>query len=237
MAQDALGRPSLLSHRPCVRPIRRSKKSGTATHSANETTVDPPASRTPRDALGSPAGTMRRVAHVLGKTAVCAVARAAPAPLAPASRAAMAVAPVRLNPASLCTAGQPPRWVRSTGPSRSRRDRARVRADASAPGLLAARARPARLRAARRALDATRLERSAGVKSPPTGPLFAVRDPIGSSSATKRFPSAALTTYRTLPDFPNAKTRRRTTRARGVSPPSPVTTSPRWTSSTPRDWS
>ena len=65
----------------------------------NETTVDPPASRTPRDALGSPAGTMRRVAHVLGKTAVCAVARAAPAPLAPASRAAMAVAPVRLNPA------------------------------------------------------------------------------------------------------------------------------------------
>ena len=163
---------SLLSHRPCVRPIRRSKKSGTSRPLMNETTVDPPASRTPRDALGSPAGTMRRVAHVLGKTAVCAVARAAPAPLAPASRAAMAVAPVRLNPASLCTAGQPPRWVRLTGPSRSRVDRARVRADASAPGLLAARARPARRpRGSATRLDATRLEPiPARVKSPPTGP-------------------------------------------------------------------
>jgi cytochrome c oxidase subunit 5b len=30
---------------------------------------------------------------------------------------------------------------------------------------------------------------------------------------SKRFPGAALTTYRTLPDFPNAKTRRRTKRA------------------------
>jgi cytochrome c oxidase subunit 5b len=63
-------------------------------------------------------------------------------------------------------------------------DRARVRADASAPGLLAARARPARRpRGSATRLDATRLEPiPARVKSPPTGPLFVVRDPIGSSS-------------------------------------------------------
>jgi len=102
---------------------------------------------------------MRRVAQVLGKTAVCAVARAAPAPLAPASRAAMAVAPVRLSPASLCTAGQPPSMGSIPG--------ARVRAGtARASALTRARrffSRRARVRRGVRAteatpLDATRLE-------------------------------------------------------------------------------
>ncbi len=101
---------------------------------------------------------MRRVAQVLGKTAVCAVARAAPAPLAPASRAAMAVAPVRLPRVSLHSWPTPLDGFDSGG-SRSRGDRARVRADASAPVLLAARARSARRpRDSATPLDATRLE-------------------------------------------------------------------------------
>ena len=96
--------------------------------------------------------------------------------------------------------------------------------------------RPARLGDAPRC-DATRADSRPGEITANGPHCSSCETRSGRRRFSKRFPSAALTTYRTLPDFPNAKTRRRTTRARGVSPPSPVTTSPRWTSSTPRDWS
>ena len=144
---------------------------------------------------------MRRVAQVLGKTAVCAVARAAPAPLAPASRAAIAVAPVRPTPASLCTAGQPSRWVRSDGAvAFARRPRARPRGRERAGSSRGARAvgvASARLGDAARC-DASRAE-IPEAENTANGPTVRRSDPIG------RFPFVAPARFADrspVPDFP-----------------------------------
>lgn len=161
--------------------------------------------------------------------------RPSPPRAAPRWRSRRCVSPPRLS----AQLANPPRWVRFRGLAFARgpraRPRGRERAESSR-GARASGAASARLGDAPRC-DATRADSRPGEITANGPHCSSCETRSGRRRFSKRFPSAALTTYRTLPDFPNAKTRRRTTRARGVSPPSPVTTSPRWTSSTPRDWS